>query len=148
MSRAADVFPSTTAGRRLTVAAVAAVGLAIAAGIVLAGRLERRQWIDEQLRGMARVQRAVGPLDQKSLIGYRVLPIFDCLVYRRGADPYALELCFDQRGRLVEAIDRRPRERKYYSLRAEPTASTIVVPRAEVTTLLRRMQAPPVAVSR
>ena len=106
------------------------------------GRAERSDWAARQMRGMEQIAREIGPLDQRSLVGYRVLPQFDCLVYRRGSDPYAVELCFDAAGRLVEAIDRRPRGTVFYSLRAEPSASTIVVDRARIDRLLRKMGAP------
>lgn len=125
-------------GRR---AVAALVVVAVVTGIVALGRWERRRQIDEELRGLARLQALVGPLDQRALSGYRVQPGFDCLVYRRGANRFALELCFDRAGRLVEAIDRRSTERHIYSLRSGGAASTIRVDRAEVDRLLRRMDA-------
>ena len=107
---------------------------------VLVGRWERHRWIASQVQGMDRVRAAIGPLDSTSLIGYRVLPGFDCLVYRRGSNPYALELCVDGAGRVVQAIDRR-RTRVYYTLQAEPTASTFRVDPRAVDGLLRKMGA-------
>jgi hypothetical protein len=123
--------------RWILVAAVSAVSIAV---LVVVGRWERSRWIDAQLHGMERVRAAIGPLDSRSLIGYRVLPAFDCLVYRRGANPYALELCVDSAGRVVEAIDRR-RARTYYTLQAEPRASTFTVDGPTVQRLLRKMGA-------
>ena len=108
--------------------------------LVAAGRWERSRWIDSQVRGMKRVQAAIGPLDSGSLDGYRVLPAFDCLVYRRGRNPYALELCTDASGRVVQAIDRR-RARVYYTLQAEPSASPYRVDEATVKRLLAKMGA-------
>lgn len=119
-------------------AAGIAGALAVAAVLALVGRWERQREIDAQVRGMERIERAVGRLDQPSLTGYRVLPAFDCLVYRRGDDPYALELCADGAGRLVEAIDRRD-GRRYASLRFEPAASPLRVDRLEFDRILRRM---------
>jgi hypothetical protein len=110
--------------------------------VVLVGRWERQRSIDVQVRGMKRVERLVGPFDQPALSGYRRLPGLDCLVYRRGSNVFALELCFDPAGRLVEAIDRRHAERHIYSLRYEPASSPVRVARAEVDRLLRRMHAP------
>ena len=110
-------------------------------GLVAAGRWERQRWIDDQLRGMTRIRALVGQLDSSTLSGYRTLSGFDCLVYRRGSNPYALELCVDRAGRLVETIDRRTTTRHIYSLRADPAASTIRLNRAEVDRLLRRMGA-------
>ena len=137
-SRAADLASSRTA--RWALAAVVVV--AVAASVAAVGRWERRRYVDQQLRGIARVERLVGPLDQRSLVGYRVLPLFDCLVYRRGANLLALELCVDREGRIVEAVDRL-RTRRYYSLRADPSDSAIRVDRTEVDRLLRRMGAVP-----
>ena len=73
--------------------------------------------------------------------GFRVLPGFDCLTYRRGENVFALELCVDGSGRVVEAIDRRTYDRRIWSLRFDPGASTDRVDRAEVDSLLRRMGA-------
>jgi hypothetical protein len=134
-SRIAEHAPARA--RRL----LAAAGIVVVAGALLAvGRAERGHEVDQQLGGLASVLRAVGPLDQPALTGYRLESSFDCLVYGRGSNPYALELCVDKAGRLVEAIDRRSAVRHYYSLRSEPTASTIHVDRAEVNRLLRRME--------
>lgn len=121
--------------------AAAAVAVVIVLGLLVAiGRWERDRWVNSQVRGMERVRAAIGPLGSSSLVGYRVLPQFDCLVYRRGANPYALELCVDGAGRVVQAIDRRGL-RTYYTLQAEPTASTFRVSHALVQTLLRKMGA-------
>lgn len=131
---------SLLADRRvLTGAVVLVVGIVTALAFV--GRWEKDRWVDSQLRGMTRVERLIGPLDQRSLIGFRVLPQFDCLVYRRGADLIALELCVDGQGRLVQAVDRRGGVRRYYDLHSEPAASTIHVDRAEIDRLLRKMGA-------
>ena len=124
--------------RRLLAAAAAAV--VVLGALVAVGRWERSRWVSSQVQGMERARAAIGPLDSSSLIGYRVLPQFDCLVYRRGKDPYALELCVDRAGRVVQTIDRR-RGRTYYSLQAEPTASTFRVDPAVVEPLLRKMGA-------
>jgi len=131
-----------TASRRAWWVAVAALAVAAAAAAVaLGGRSERSSWVAGQVRGIGRVRQLVGPLDSRSLIGYRVLPAFDCLVYERHGNLLALELCVDRAGRVVEAADRRRPGRVYYSLRAEPTASTVRVDRGEVDRLLRMMRA-------
>jgi hypothetical protein len=118
---------------------VAAVGVLVC--LALLGRWEKDRWVDSQLRGIARVQRLIGPLDQNALTGFRVLPQFDCLVYRRGVDRLALELCIDGKGRVVEAIDRRGGARRYYDLHSDPGDATIRVSLAEVHRLLRKMGA-------
>ena len=93
---------------------------------------------------MRRTFAAVGSLDNQSLSAYRIDIDFrfDCLIYRRGSNRLALELCFDRAGRLAEAIDRRSRKEKIASLREDPGASTIRVSRAEVVRLLKRLGAP------
>jgi hypothetical protein len=66
-----------------------------------------------------------------------------CLLYRRGADPFSLELCIDQHGRAIEAIDRRTApEPRIWSLRDDPSRSSVHVDRAEVNRLLREMGVP------
>jgi hypothetical protein len=124
--------------RRLSLVAAA---VAVLVAIAFVGRSEKRSWADSQLRGMERVLRLVGALDQRSLIGYRILPGFDCLVYQRGPDRLALELCVDRAGRLVVAVDRRGGARRYYDLHSDPGAASIRLDRAEVDRLLRKMEA-------
>ena len=89
---------------------------------------------------MRRIEQLVGRLDSPFLSGYRMLPTMDCLTYRRGANPFAFELCFDSSGRLIEAIDRRTTDRHIASLRADPARSTIRFDPAEIGRLLKRMQ--------
>jgi hypothetical protein len=124
-------------------AVAVAIALAVTAVVlVLVGRWERDRRADTQVRGMERVLATVGPLDSGSLEAYRYLANFHCLVYQRGANPFALELCVDDSGRLVEAIDRRSGEPTIWSLRDDPTRSTIRLGRAEVDRLLHRMGVP------
>jgi hypothetical protein len=141
MSSSAARLGRSMSRRRLAAVVVAGVAVALVA-LVAVGRWERRRWIDEQLRGMRLVQALVGPLDQPGLFGYRVVPQFDCLVYKYHGNPLALELCVDGSGRLIEAIDRRAAVRRYYSLQAEPGASTIRIDRSAIDRLLRKMGAP------
>jgi len=126
-------------GRR---AALAVAALAVLALLLGAGRWERSREIRHQAAGMRKVEALIGPLDNASLSGYRVLPGYDCLVYRRGTNPYALELCVDGTGRVIEAIDRRTVDRSIWSLTFEPGSSPVRVDRAEVERLLARMGAP------
>lgn len=131
---------SRLADRRV-LAVAAFIVVAAVVGAALLGRWEKSRWVHAQERGQERVLRLVGPLDQRSLAGFRVLPQFDCLVYRRGAELLALELCVDRRGRLIEAIDRRGGARRYYDLESDPGAASIQLDRAEVDRLLRKMGA-------
>jgi hypothetical protein len=122
-----------------------AAGVAVLAALVPIGRWERSRHADSELAGMRRVAALVGPLDSASLNAYRVNVGLgmDCLLYRRGRNRFALELCFDKHGRLVEAIDRRAGgDPRVSSLREDPSASTIRYDRRLVDRLLARLRAP------
>jgi hypothetical protein len=113
--------------------------LAVLAGV---GRWERARQIRAQAAGMRTVLRLIGPLDNRTLAGFRELPTFDCLTYRRGADPLALEVCVDAAGRVVQAVDRRdPTHRRFWTLQYEPTASPVRAARARVVRLVKSMEA-------
>lgn len=134
----------STAPRRsqlglLTLAAVAAL-----VALVFVGRWEGRRHARSELAGMRRTLAAVGPLDNPTLTAYRIDidSRFDCLIYRRGSNRLALELCFDRTGRLVETIDRRSGKRRISSLREDPQASTIRFDWGEIVRLLKRLGAP------
>ena len=116
------------------------VAVALAA-LVAVGRFERSHEASREVHGFRIVERLIGPLDSPTLSGYRVLPGFDCLTYRRGGNVFALELCVDRAGRVVEAIDRRSFKRRIWSLTFDPSRSTERVNRAEVDRLLRKMGA-------
>jgi hypothetical protein len=119
------------------------VALLVAALVLVAvGRWERGHRADEEVRGMESVLAAIGPLDNSTLATFRFLTDFQCLGYRRGENPVALEACFDAEGRVVEAFDRRRGEAEIWSLREDPTSSTLRRDRAEVDRLLLRMGVP------
>ena len=132
-------------GRRFSAAVLVAVAVALLVVLVLVGRWEGRRHERSEIAGMRRVFDAVGPLDNASLDAYRIDIDFefDCLIYRRGGNKLALELCFDRSGHLAEAIDRRSGKPKISSLREDSDASTIRVDRAEIVRLLKRLGAPP-----
>lgn len=115
--------------------------LVVAALLVGIGRFERRHEAQREMAGFRIVERLIGPLDSPTLSGFRVFSAFDCLTYRRGPNVFALELCIDGSGRVVEAIDRRTYDRRLWSLRFDPSASKLRVSRAKVDRLLRRMGA-------
>jgi hypothetical protein len=121
---------------------VAACSLVV--GLGLLGRYEGRRHDHDEVARMRHVVALVGRLDNASLDEFRIDIDFkfDCLLYRRGANPAALELCFDRSGRVVEAIDRRTGKSRFASLREQPQASTIRFDRAEVVRLLKRLGAP------
>jgi hypothetical protein len=125
--------------RLLTIGVV----LALAGGLlVLVGRWERGQRADDQSAGMQEVAAAVGSLDSPSLTAYRYFAAFQCLAYRRGQVRLALELCVNWEGRVVEAIDRRSGTPTIWSLRDDPTRSTVRIDRCMADRLLMRMGVP------
>ena len=128
-----------TRARAVVVAGVVVLALL---ALVPVGIWERGQRADAEVSGMRRGLAAVGPLDNPSLTAFRYFNTFQCLVYRRSGMRLALELCFDGDGRLIEAIDRRSGEPRIWSLRDDPTRSTIHVDRVEVDRLLERMGVP------
>jgi hypothetical protein len=127
--------------RRLGAFALAA--LAVLAVLVLVGGWERDRRAAEQARGMRSVVEEIGPLDQPRLEAFRYFQNFQCLAYRRDSHPLALELCVDEDGRVIEAIDRRSGKPRIWSLRDDRGRSTVRVDRAEVDRLLLRMGVPP-----
>jgi hypothetical protein len=121
---------------------LAAVGVALVlVALAAIGRAEAGHRGREQSRGIARLAAEVGPLDAPSLDSYRYFSAdVQCLLYRVGRDPFALELCVDEDGRVIEAIDRRTApEPRIWSLRDDPTRSSVLVDRAELNRLLREM---------
>ena len=127
--------------RRLVALVAVAAAILLLALLVVVGRHERAVHARAENRGIARIRGLVGPLDSPSLDAFRLLPQFSCLLYERGANRFALELCMDGKGRVVEAIDRRGRTPKIASLREDPTHATVVVDRAEVDRLLHKLGA-------
>jgi hypothetical protein len=127
--------------RRLVLAALAA--LLVLLLLIPIGRWERGRRADDEMEGMRSVIAAVGELDSPSLRGFRVLAGFDCLLYERARDEFALELCVDDEGRVVEAIDRRGAgDPEIWSLRDDPDSSDVLLDRAVVNRLLLRMGVP------
>ena len=95
--------------RRRVLIGVAVAAVALAAVLVVIGRWEGSHHARQELRGMRRVLAAIGPLDNPTLSMYRVNVGFgfDCLLYKRGSNRFALEVCFDKPGRAIETLDRR-----------------------------------------
>jgi hypothetical protein len=116
---------------------VTVVGVAvIAAALVGAGRWEGRRAADSQNAAMRRILAATGSLDSTRLYGFREGPPA-CFAYRVGTNPFALQLCFDSEGRLVETVDRRGDVPVYSSLMYEDKLATTRVAPAEISRLLR-----------
>jgi len=120
-------------------AAVAVVVVLVA--LIPLGRWEARKHARAELAGIRTVLAAIGPFDQPSLDAYRkdVGPGLDCLLYKRGSNPFALEFCFDGAGRVIEGYDRRGTSPKIWSIREDPSASTIRIDRPRLETLLARL---------
>src|SRR5207249_5242463 len=87
--------------------------LAVAALLALipVGRWERSRHARHEVAGIRRVLAAIGSIQQPALDAYRVAvgPNMNCLLYRRGSNPFALEFCYDPAGRVLEGYDRRGR---------------------------------------
>jgi hypothetical protein len=117
-----------------------AIGLAVIAAVavlVAVGRWEQRRAAQNELAGMRTVLAAIGgDIVTPSLSGYRFGPP-DCLAYHDRVMLLALQLCFDSQGRLIEAVDRRPNQPRYYSLEYKPSLSTIRFPRTKIDQLLQ-----------
>jgi O-antigen ligase len=110
--------------RSLTLAAVAALALALVA--IPVGRAQAQHHLDEQQAGMRAVYAATGRrLVSPRLTTWRLMYLFDCFGYRSEGNPYALETCWDSQGRLVEAVDRRGREPRFFTVRYEPDEAPV-----------------------
>ena len=122
----------------------AVAGCAALVAVALLGVLERSHRGRTESAVMSGVVREVGPLDSPRLDSYRYLSVgMQCLLYRRGRDPFALELCVDPAGRVIETIDRRTAPKpRIHSLRDDPARSTVRVDREEVTRLLHEFGIP------
>ena len=128
--------------RRPVALAVVAGAIAVLVVLVVVGRHEGSRHARQENRKIAEIRGLVGPLDQPSLDAFRLLPQFSCLLYKRHGNRFALELCVDGQGRVVEAIDRQGRTPRIASLREAPQDATVRVDRAEVDRLLRKLGAP------
>jgi hypothetical protein len=127
------------------------IGIALMALALVLGRWEEQRNVEEARSGLAAAYFAVGGrIDAPTLSGYRPaydpniaptpgLPM-DCLFYELDGEPYAIQLCFDARGRLVEAVDRRGGEARYRTLQAMPEEARISVDRSVLDGLLASLK--------
>jgi hypothetical protein len=117
--------------------AIVLAALAVLAILVAVGRWEQRHAARKEVAGMRTVLAAVGGnIVSPALSGYRYGPP-DCLAYHDRVMLLALQLCFDSQGRLIEAVDRRPDQPRYYSVEYKPSLSPIRFPRKEIDQLLQ-----------
>lgn len=108
-------------------ALVVAAALVLLAVLAAAGRAERAHWIDTQRAGMNDVVRTIGG----RYLVWSVSDVWDnverpgisCLRYAYGGDPYAMQICFDPHGRVVEVYDERSGKVEIYDLHEEPSES-------------------------
>ena len=121
------------------VAVGAAVVLVAAVALVAVARWERTRHADRENTGIDRVRAAVGELNGPTLEGFRFLDEFQCLIYGRGGRTFALELCVDWDGRVVEGIDRRGDEVVVWSLREDPERARVRVDRQEFERVVSTM---------
>jgi hypothetical protein len=124
---------------------LACVALALVLlALIPVGRWEARRHARHELAGIRGVLKAIGPYDQPALDAYRqgVGTGLDCLLYKRGSNPYALEFCFDGAGRVVEGYDRRGTSPKIWSLREVPASSDIHIDRPRLEALIDRLKQP------
>ena len=113
--------------------------------LVPVGRWEHHRADAVTLSHMRALRTFAGPELERHLSGYRLSFTFDCLLYstlsnRAAPDSltFAVELCFDPNGRLVEAIDRRPAQVLFYSFLLQPNAPVL---RVRLPTLIRAFHA-------
>lgn len=96
-------------------------GIVVIASIALivVGRQERSSEEAYQLEGIANVRTLIGTrIDQPA--DYRYGSGLWCLIYPKGGRVFALELCVNGSGSLVEAVDRRGSVSRFYSVVDEP----------------------------
>jgi len=120
---------------------LAAAAFVLASALVGTGRWERSHRADVQNRGIRRLVDEIGPIAKSDPDYFRYLPQFQCLLYRRGTARFALEVCADADGRVLEAIDRRG-DTRIWSLRDDPTRATVRIDRAALDRWLRRLGLP------
>lgn len=121
------------------IVAVLAVVLVAALAVVAVGRAERTRHADVENDGIERVYSAVGDLEGPTLAGFRFATEFQCLIYRRESRTFALELCADWEGRVIEAIDRRGGETEIWSLREDPERARVRLDRSEFERVVSTM---------
>ena len=117
--------------------------LAIVLLLALLGRLERRDANRAQVRGIAVTQAL---LNSGLPSGYRLTGWGDCLLHGEGADPYAMEVCYDAHGRGVEAIDRHDRRHtRIWSVRYDPSLTQVRESPSQLFVAFKQMGAFPAA---
>jgi hypothetical protein len=114
------------------------LGLIAAACMVAVGRWETRHFEHSETRRMDALYQAQ---EGRRPTSYRLAAPIDCLGYAHRRDPFAVELCFDAMGRLVEAVDRRGQSSKLWSVTFVPSAAPVTVPPSRLLQLFHQMGA-------
>jgi hypothetical protein len=121
---------------RLAVFAVVA-----AVAVTAAGLLGKHHEQNAMRRGIDEVRVAIGPsLTRPGPTDYLYSPGRTCLLYGAGGVAYALELCIDSQGRVVEAVDRRGSTPRFYSIVEEPGASPFRISPTLFASLVEKVQ--------
>ena len=122
--------------RRAQLVVAAAFVLLLVVAVPL-GRHERSRGYGVELGRIQAVRDLIGSkLDAPTLTAYRLAPASACLLYRSGPNYYALKLCFDPEGRLVESEDARRGYPVFGSVVFRPELARLRVPRGEIRAIL------------
>ena len=122
-------------------AVVVATACALAAVVVvLVGRSERASERRRNLDGIAFLRSLVGPNLGKA-DDFRVGSGLYCLLYKANGRVFGVELCADQYGRLVEAVDRRGTLPVFYTVTAEPSVAPERLDMRIVSRTIKKLQA-------
>jgi hypothetical protein len=114
------------------------LGVIAAACLVAVGRWETHHFEHSETR---RIEALWQAQEGRRPTSYRLAAPIDCLGYPHGRDPFAVELCFDAMGRLVEAVDRSGQSSKLWSVTFVPSAAPVTVPPSRLLQLFHRMGA-------
>jgi hypothetical protein len=121
---------------------VMVVAVAVAAvAVVAVGQYGRRHEQAATERGIERVRAAIGSLGRPGPSDYTLAnPGRSCLLWAVNGRIYALQLCIDAQGRVIEAVDRRGWTAKFYSFTDEPSAAKLRISPKLFDALLARAE--------
>jgi hypothetical protein len=112
------------------------VAAGVAVGLLGLGRWQRQQFVRSEGSHLLAVWHNVSA---GKATFFRIAAPIDCLGRGVGHVPFALEACFDEEGRLVQAMDRRvPTQTKRWSLEFDSKSAPLTIP---PRVLIRRFQA-------
>ncbi|CAB4710169.1 MAG: hypothetical protein F2663_09625 [Actinobacteria bacterium] len=121
------------------VLAVTGAAVALLLVGVIVGKHEGSTANAKQIAEISSIKQLVGDrLDSPTLAAFRFNPGFACLIYRVDTNRFALRLCFDGKGRLVETADLRTGSPVYGSVTYEPSLAPFRVAPERIIAILRR----------